>query len=354
MPWLDRDRMPVRFSVATSALSGLIVAAILRALSTGIADRALFLWVALTAWGAAAAGSALGRIRNRPPRVFLMGATFSRKYYVSAFVQRLLSSLDYHGIDLVLKMPERDYDASAQSHQLGRILSRRRDYIGGIIIPAEVERLRDDLITFCRSLRLPIIFTDTEPFDKVEEYPDNTAYIGYDAGELGELAGQWLINKLQGKDHPHVLIIAGREHSARQQRCEDVLRSGLRDVSIKTDTGCAFIRTRAHDAVRAHIQRLSAGQRLDAVFCTSDEMALGAADAMQPPSPATEATLIIGTDGIAEAKELIRSAQSPLKATVVQDDHRLACSIVDLLEKMRGSRSVPKRTILSGEIYEAP
>jgi ribose transport system substrate-binding protein len=215
-----------------------------------------------------------------------------------------------------------------------------------------VHRLRDDLIMFCRKSRLPVVFTDIEPFAE-GDYPENAAYIGYDTGELGELAGRWLTRKLQGKDHPQVLIIASREHSDRQQRCQQALLSALPDVNITTNDGCAFERSRAYDAVRAHIRQLAPGQRLDAIFCTNDEMALGAVDALVPsPSSITQASLVIGVDGVLEAKALIDTGQSPLRATVVQDTHRLACGVVDLLEKMHGGHPVPKRTILPAEIYE--
>jgi ribose transport system substrate-binding protein len=315
----------------------------------------MLMWFALGAGGAAITALAVGWAflvsRGRSARVFLMTSAFSQKYYVAALVQRLHGSLDRDAIDLVLKVPDRDYDASAQSHHLHRILDRRHDYIGGIIVGAEVHRLRDDLLMFCRNFRRPVVLTDIEPFDRPEEYPENTVYIGYDTGELGELAGEWLAKNLRGRDRPHVLIIASREHCARQQRCEQVLRSALPDVRITIDEGCAFIRSRAYDAVRAHIRRLGPEQRLDAIFCTNDEMALGAVDAL--PSSATDAPLIVGIDGVQEVRDLIDTSGSPLRATVVQDTHRLACSVVDLLQKMRRGRPVPKRTILPAEIYEA-
>jgi ribose transport system substrate-binding protein len=348
--------MPVRFTIVTSVVSGLIIAVILKAFSTGIGDSAVLIWVALTAGGAAAAawvgGLALLKARKRTARVFLMTSAFSQKYYVAAFVQSLHRVLDRDGIDLVLKVPDRDYDASAQSHHLSRLLGRRHDYIGGIIVATEVHRLREDLIMFCRNSRLPVVFTDIEPFDKAAEYPENTAYIGYDTGKLGELAGLWLAKNLLGKDRPHVLIVASTEHEARQRRCEQALRSALSDVKITTDESGAFMRSRAYHAVRAHIRQLNPGQRLDAIFCTNDEMALGAVDALASPSPATQTTLVVGIDGVLEAKALIDTVESPLRATVVQDTQRLAGSVVDLLEKMHHGRPVPKRTILPAEIYE--
>lgn len=270
-------------------------------------------------------------------------------------IQRVHSALDRDEIDLALKVPDRDYDAGAQAHHLRRILGKKHAYIGGIVIAGEVSRLRGDLTRFCREFRLPVVFTDLEPFSDESDYPDNTAFVGYDTGELGELAGQWLVKQLRGKNRPHVLIIASREHCSRQQRCEKTLRAALPDVEITTDDRCEFVRSRACGAVRAHIRQLERDQRLDAIFCTNDEMALGAVDAISSASfsAATDATLVVGIDGILEAKTLIDADDSPFRATVVQDTHRVAVATVDLLVKMHRGHTVRKRTFLNAEIYEA-
>jgi ribose transport system substrate-binding protein len=114
---------------------------------------------------------------------------FDQKYYVAAFVRQMHNALDRVDIDPVLKVPDRDYDASAQSHHLERVLDRRHDYMGGVIFAGEVHDLRADLQSFCRAARLPVVFTDLEPFEE-SEYPDNSVYVGYDTGQLGKLAGQ--------------------------------------------------------------------------------------------------------------------------------------------------------------------
>jgi ribose transport system substrate-binding protein len=353
---LDRDRMPVRFALVTSVASGLILATILNMLRADIVDGSVLAWVALAAGVVGAiswvVGVAFLRIRTRSPRAFLMTSAFSQKYYLAALVQQLHSTLDRNGTDMVLKVPDRDYDAGAQSHHLSRIEDRRHDYIGGVILAGEVDRLREDLASFCRNSRLPVVFTDVEPFDKENEYPENAAFVGYDTGKLGELAGKWLADHLRGKKRPHVLIIASHEHCARQQRCEEVLRSEFTDAHIMTKDECEFMRSRAYDAVRAHLRQLGARQRLDAIFCTNDEMALGAVDALSS-STTTQTPLVVGIDGVLEARTLIDTPGSPLRATVVQDTHRLAVGVVDVLEKMHRGRSVPKRTFLPAEIYEA-
>jgi hypothetical protein len=80
---LDRDRTPVLFALVTSVLSGVIIAAILKAFSSGIADNAVLVWIALAAGGAAAvwpSGWTFLTGRRRSARVFLMTSAFSQKY----------------------------------------------------------------------------------------------------------------------------------------------------------------------------------------------------------------------------------------------------------------------------------
>src|SRR4051812_48967947 len=126
MAWLDRDRMPVRFAVATSVVSGLIVAAIVGISRGGVSGNAILVWFISAACGAAMilwiVVSMVRHFRNRSGRAFVMTSAFSQKYYVAEFVQRLHATFDRDGIDMVLKVPDRDYDASAQSHHLDRIL----------------------------------------------------------------------------------------------------------------------------------------------------------------------------------------------------------------------------------------
>lgn len=354
---LDRDRAPVLFTVVTSVLSGLILAGIMKALQSGISASDTVIWFAATAGGVAVATWAVfavvHRFRKRSSRAFVMTSAFTQKYYLTALVHRLHSALDRDAIDMVLKVPERDYDASAQAHHLRRILARKHDYIGGIIVGGEMRRLRDDLSAFCRDSRLPIVFSDVEPFEKESEYPDNATYIGYDTGAVGALAGKWLVRHLRGKTRPHVLIVASCEHESRQQRCAEALRAAFPDVLITIDDQCDFVRAKACDAVRTHVRHLDPGQCVDGIFCTNDEMALGAVDALSVPASATRATIVVGVDGVHEVKALIDTGDSPLRATVVHDTHRLATGAVDLLVKMHRGDPVPPRTILNAEVYEA-
>lgn len=359
MKLLDRDRTPVRFAVLTSVASGLALTGILTVVRTGALDRQWPAWTVLVIGGLVA----LPLLRRMPAarqhrQTFLVMSAFSQKYWAASFVQRMHGVLDRNGIDLVLKVPGRDYDAAAQAHHLRRILATRHSYFGGIVVATEVHRLRPDLSEFCGELALPVVFTDIEPFDDESQYPDNAAFVGYLSSDLGALAGEWLVAHLRGHNRrrAHVLIVASQEHATRQLHCTEALRAGLPDVSITLNDGCAFTRSRAYDAVGSHIRQLAARHgRLDAVFCTNDEMALGAVDALRSANagPVTADTVVIGVDGIVEARTLIDGGTSPLRATIVQDADRLAENIAHVLEKLHNHRRTIRRTILFPEVYQA-
>ncbi|MBY8854006.1 hypothetical protein K7G98_39565, partial [Saccharothrix sp. MB29] len=59
-------------------------------------------------------------------------------------------------------------------------------------------------------------------------------------------------------------------------------------------------------------------------------------------------------DGVPEVLALIDSGAGPLRATVVQDSHRLAESANHVLTRMRHGRATAKRTVLRPEVHQAP
>ncbi|MGM1058953.1 sugar ABC transporter substrate-binding protein [Saccharothrix sp. Mg75] len=334
-------------------LAGAVAVGGLVLLLNGLLTLAVPLWVTLLA---AVAGAVTALPLRRGRRVFLVTSAFSRKPWIVELMQHVHGTLNRGGLDLVLKAPEHDYDAAAQAHHLRHLARSRREYLGGLVVATEVHRLRPELVEFCADFAAPVVFVDIEPFDDETDYPPDTAFVGYLPTDIGVLAGQWLANHLTRHDvrHPHVLIVAGPEQVDRQRCCEEVLRDRVDGVSVVVDDGCAFQRSRARETVQAHVRELDArGGRLDAVFCTDDEMALGAVDALRGiHSPATADTVVIGVDGAPEVLALIDSGTGPLRATVVQDSRRLAESAIHVLERMRRGRAVPKRTALRPEIHQ--
>ncbi len=335
-------------------LAGAVCTSGLVLLLSGLVNLAVPVWTTLLA---VMAGAVTALPLRRGRRVFLVTSAFNRKPWIVELMQHVHGTLNRNGLDLVLKAPEHDYDAAAQAHHLRHLARSRRDYLGGLVVATEVHRLRPELVEFCADFRAPVVFLDIEPFDDEADYPPNTAFVGYLPADIGVLAGQWLADHFtrHGVRRPHLLILAGLEQVDRQRCCAEVLRSRVDGVSIVVDDSCAFQRSRARDAVQAHVRELDARDgRLDAVFCTDDEMALGAVDALRGThSPTTGDTVIIGVDGAPEALALIDNGTGPLRATVVQDSRRLAESAIHVLERMRRGRATPKQTALRPEVHQA-
>ena len=116
-----------------------------------------------------------------------------------------------------------------------------------------------------------------------------------------------------------------------------------------------FSRERARVIVGQHLRQLQrSGDRLDVVYCTNDQMALGAADAIREHAAAggTHGDLVvIGVDGIEEAIAAIKSDTTPLKATIVQDTQHIADAAVNLLLRLCAGEQVPEETRIPTATY---
>jgi DNA-binding LacI/PurR family transcriptional regulator len=362
---LDRQRHPLWSAVVPSTVSGLCVLAIAAAI--GSLYKARLLTTAVPLWSLVAVAGALlvlscsmllqQRSRSyRAKRVFLVISAFDQKHYLAELIRNVHAVLEQHGYALELKIPHRDYSNVSQLHCLKLVLDHKDDYIGGFVIPVitrRADRMQSDLVDFCKKVAVPVVFLDVEPFGNESHYPANTAFVGYSAAEIGEAAADWAAERLLRKQTscPIVLVIGGDSQHHREQRFKEQLSAKLSPVRVIEDSA-GFDRLRAREVTRKQLKcvRLK-GQQLEVIFCTNDEMALGAVDALLFGDPATAAeTVVVGVDGTPQARALIEAGPNPLHATVVQDSYKVAETGVDLLDRMIRKDPVPTRTHLPSEM----
>jgi ribose transport system substrate-binding protein len=365
MVGLDQGRHPMRFSVAASTASGLLVvlltAAAGRVFRSGLFERAFL--PALLSLGVALAALPLVMLRARrrerePRRVFLIVAAFTHKHWVAQLIRDLHENLERRGYDLVLKIPDRDYSGTSQVRLLDGILRRRHEYAGGFIMVNEGDAVRADLARFCGQAGMPVVFVDAEPFESEDSYPPGTAYVGCDDGQIGTVAARWVAGHLHREriKRAGVLVVNGGRYHSREQMFQKQLATESPDVQVVG--ACAeFDRARAKEVVATQIRQLAAASRkVHVIFCTNDEMALGACDALLFSGIEWAAdTAVVGVDGTPDARALIQThpslSPSPLRATVVQDSYRVAEAAVGLMERMFRKEPVPKRTSVPVEIF---
>jgi ribose transport system substrate-binding protein len=359
MAGIDHGNHPMRFAIAASTASGLLVA-LLTAAARQVLRSWMFWddflpWLLLPGWGLAALSLVLrARRREREPRrVFLIVAAFTHKHWVAQLIRDLHETLERRGYDLVLKIPDRDYSGVSQVRLLDGILSRRREYAGGFIMVNQAASIHADLSRFCGKARMPVVFIDAEAFDSEDAYPPGTAFVGCDDAQIGAVAGGWVAGYLR-REHikrPAVLVVNGGYYPQRERMFQKVLESAMPDVQFIGACG-KFDRAQACEVARAHLRRLDAdGRKLHAVFCANDEMALGVADAILFSGiPWARDTVVAGVDGTPDARALIEAGPSPLRATVVQDSYKVAEEAVASMERMIQKQPVRIRTLVAAEI----
>lgn len=366
MRLLDQRRHPARFTVVTSTVSGLVVLAVSEV--AGTVFRLQFLTTTVPLWSLLAVIGALVAMlsvvwtsrraaTHRAKRVFLVVSAFNQKHYVAELIRNIHGVLERRGYSLEIMIPHCDYSTVSQAHCLERVARQRDSYVGGFVFPvytAISESSRRDLTEFCENVDMPVVFIDIEPFDDQQTYPSRTSFVGYHDGEIGEAAAQWTAQYLLrlNKARPTVLVISGMSHHQREQRFKDQLKAAVDDVQI-IDDNAEFDRLRAREVTRKQLRQAQrGGQKVDVIFCTNDEMALGAVDALFFAGGSTaRETLIVGVDGTPEAKALIEAGPNPFRATVTQDSYKVAETAVDLLERTLRGGQVPKRTYLRNELF---
>ncbi|MGH3935820.1 MAG: substrate-binding domain-containing protein [Pseudonocardiaceae bacterium] len=308
----------------------------------------------LSAMGAVRHPSQQDRYRRPNGQVFFILCAFDGKRWVAELIHDLHNSLDKHRFELVLKVPERDYFHSDQVRHLESLRERRNGYVGGIISPAEPELLRRYLRPFCTSAGYPVIFVDIDPFKVAKDYPAGTAFVGYPPHVIGRCAADYVGKHAQRSkiSSPNVLVIGTNKlHIGRQTEFVRRLMHWFQDVELTVSVGGDFNRTRAREIVYENL-RSRRHAIPNYIFCTNDEMALGAVDALTVMDLGNDGSVVVvGVDGIQEARALIDSKKTPLRATVVQDSCLIAEKATELLDQAISGQRVKIYNYLDPRIY---
>jgi ribose transport system substrate-binding protein len=347
-----------RLEFVVSLASGLVLAGAAKATAGLSGERVpTWLFVAVLPVGVVA-GNLSARLTHRGrQRVFVLVSALAQTRWLASVLAEFVRVLERHDIDVIVKLPEYDHSGQAQLRQLTTLRSRRRDYIGGFVVIVEPERIQRELAEFCTTAGFPLVFLDVPPFPTTDLYPAGSTFVGFDAAKIGRDAGGWVADKLTEEGltrRPTVLVVAGEAQTDRQAGFQAVLRERIPSVQLTVDTRGMFIRHRARGIVQSRLRQLNhRGEYLDAIFCTNDEMALGALDAIQEcaASGLARTPILVGVDGIPEATAAIEAVNSAFQATLVQDPRRIADIAVDLLLRLADGQHLPSEHSISAAVH---
>ncbi|WP_329109117.1 substrate-binding domain-containing protein [Micromonospora sp. NBC_01699] len=342
-------------------MSGLVLAIAGKVYASWAATGwATSVWLVLPAIVAAGGTAfAVTRYRHHPGRrqVFLLVSAFVQKHWVAELLENLIRALDRHGVDLVLKIPPHEYGGHGQLQQLAELRRNSRSFLGGFVMAADCAANHVEFDRFCRSLRIPIVFIGSSPFEHVRDYPPNAALVGCDDTEIGTRSAEWVAKILKDRElpYPNVLVVASTEHPDRQNSFAARLRTEVASAEITINDQGRFDRGRSARIVGQTLEEAHRkGVTVHVVFCTNDEMALGAVDAVQERAAAGEGVgdlVIVGVDGTREAIATIDTGGTRFRSTVVQESGRVAEIAVSTLLKLRAYGPVDVETSIPTTIY---
>lgn len=176
-------------------------------------------------------------------------------------------------------------DQSKQDRQVAELIGDKTDIL--ILEPVMTSAL-DSVVQQAQEADVPVVFVNREPDGVVLESWEKLCYVGYDTTQPGVLQGQLadaLPNKgdLNGDGILSYALIAGPENHLDAQLRSDGCSRALSESGGETELlALEYGQWTREDAQRRCAKLLATyGKDIEAIFCSSDEMALGAMDAIQ-------------------------------------------------------------------------
>lgn len=135
-------------------------------------------------------------------------------------------------------------------------------------------------------------------------------YVGPRAIQNGELAAEWIAQKLDKSGKVAIVIGMPKAFAARQRTAgfENWMKENAPGIQIVEKQNADWDRAKSKDLAATWIKK---HPDLKAIFCNNDTMALGVVEAVKE---ANKDILVVGVDGIGEAYDSIR--KGGLSATI--------------------------------------
>ena len=226
-------------------------------------------------------------------------------------------------------------DVVRQLNQVQDFLSQKVDAV--IVLPADTggtARMTQAAV----EAKIPLVYVNRHPDTKV--LPKGVATVASNDIEAGELQMRFLAEKMGGTGT--VAIIKGDlAQNATHDRTEGVKQvlKGYPDIKIVEEQSAEWQRNKGMDLTS---NWLLAGTDFDAVIANNDEMAIGAAMALQQAGKGKGEIPVVGIDGLPDGLAAIK--RGLLAASVFQDPTAQSTQAIVVALKMIKGEPVEAET----------
>jgi ribose transport system substrate-binding protein len=232
--------------------------------------------------------------------------------------------------EVTLDITEGSNDTAAQIGQVETLINKKVDVL--VILPADGKALTQVGLKAMRA-GIPVINLD-RIFASPQAY---RCYIGGDNYGMGVSAGNYIGEKLKGKQNAKVIELAGIDAlELTQQRSQ-----GFKDA-LKNYSNIKLVARQAADFTvesgqAKMAQLLQAQSSFDALWNHDDDQGVGALRAIQQAG--RDGFLMVGGAGAKSAMDAIKADNSVLKATVLYPP-TMAASAIDLARALGQAKGI--------------
>jgi len=171
------------------------------------------------------------------------------------------------------------------------------------------------------------------------------AHIGFDAINSGQIAGEYLVDKLNKKGKiVEIMGIMGTNVAQERSQGFNQIMKKHEGFEIVAQQSANFDRAKAMEVMENILQ---ANSEIDGIYAANDEMALGALEAIEAANRLDEIVLI-GCDAIDTTLEKIKEGK--IEATIAEPPFFLGKNAIETALKVLNNESVEKSVILDSNL----
>lgn len=222
-------------------------------------------------------------------------------------------------------------DVVKQLSQVESFISQKVDAI--VVNPvdtAATKKITEAAVT----AGIPLVYVNRRPDDL--NLPKGVVTVASNDLEAGEMQMQYLADKMGGKGDIVILLgdLANNSTTNRTKGVKEVLAK-YPDIKVEQEQSGVWLRDKGMTLVN---DWLTQGRKFDAVVSNNDEMAIGAAMALQQAGVAKGSVLIAGVDGTPDGLNAVKKGS--LAASVFQDAKGQADGSIDTAVRMAKNEPV--------------
>ncbi|ACB96096.1 substrate-binding domain-containing protein [Beijerinckia indica] len=250
---------------------------------------------------------------------------------------------------VTLQIEDAQADIARQLNQVNNFIAARVD---AIIITLTDTSAASGITAAAQKAGIPLVYLNLEP-ENINRLPKNQAYVGSketDAGRLGAEAACQLLKKKGKAGQAQIYILMGDlAHQASRDRTsavKETLAAGeCKGVTIADERSAAWMRTNAMDVTTNWI---TTGRPIDAIFANSDEMAIGAIQALKAAGVSKNDVIVVGVNAAQDG--LVAMEDGDLHVTVFQNAKGQSASALDAAVALARGKSVDRQVMVPFEL----